>query len=142
MNGLFDDLPLIAARVKTQVAAFKVVDGLSVVQSFDDVLTQLPGCYIAPVRAKAVDERSYNFTLEEDQHYMLMVCAPSVSTDAVMAEVVLGELALSVIRALHKWSPSVASKGILELKGQRDDVSYGEGFIFQRLLFGIARVIE
>lgn len=87
MNGLYDDLPLIAARVREQVTAFKVVDSLSVVQEFNDVLTQLPGCYIAQVCAKAVDD-NYVFTLEEGQHYLLMACTDSVSTDGVMAEVV------------------------------------------------------
>ncbi|MDO9105230.1 MAG: hypothetical protein Q7U57_09745 [Methylovulum sp.] len=135
MIGLYDHLPLIIDRLQDQTAGFAKIDALSAIQNDEDVLRNLPGCWVAPGVGMSVDADSWAQTKLEHQSYMIVVCCKSVTDNNIYAEKTLGELALSVIKAFDNFV--FTGNGNFEHKLPREAVVYDDGYILQRLRFSV-----
>lgn len=138
MNGLYDYLPAIIARIRAHVSGFAVVDALSVVQNENDILKNLPGCWVAPGKGYAFDD-NVSFSRNLDQGYTVIVAVKAYQGDGILAETVLGEYALDVIKAFDRYA--LAGDGSLQLKLPIEDIVYDDGFILQRLRFSVSQTL-
>ncbi len=117
--------PLIINRILDQVPGFTTVGNASKLVGVRDIGALLPGCFVIP----GGGDRSESALNIEDQEWDIIIIVPHQHEDSAngLTEEIAGAFMQGVLRALHNWQDSSASKGVFIYKG-RNQPHYNMGY--------------
>jgi hypothetical protein len=138
--GVYDAFDDIIARIKAQMpGVFAICDSPGVVNSEEEVLAKLPGCYVKPGVSEPTPEGNNLVLKGEDQDWFVKITVRYPGSGTAAPETVLGQHVLGVIQSLNGWSPL---NDKFKIKYQRRSaVEYDEGYAFVILLFTHRKII-